>query len=326
MSAGHGWCDRHGLNAVHHRRFGRGSSKCCGLARWRRCRFVHRRFRRRLSCPCGDEGGWRRRLLLRALPVFLAAKPEPARHRGRSAARWLSPAVVCRSSRSRRLPSGVAAVCGEAGGGLTIASRTVARPCFNSSAFAATIKVPPVALGETAQRLELLRLVAEADDMDAQARCLFLHRHGGRTNIGVARIAAIGDENDIKPALRQCPFGGVAKRGRDRGLAFGLDLGEQLALRLGGKRAGFRHDLAIGAVRRLAMAKNHEAEGQAIAIASRLPARARSGRKRSCSRRRAWPSCCSRHQERRRWRAVPTGRVRARLPRRRPQRARRAKA
>ena len=114
--------------------------------------------------------------------------------------------------------------------------------------------------GDTTQGLELIGLVVEADHVDAEALRLLLQRDGRRADVGVAGIAAIGDEDDIEPALRLSGLGGVAQSGGNGGLAFRLDLVEELALRCESKLARLRQDLAVGAVRRLAMAEGNEPE------------------------------------------------------------------
>lgn len=138
--------------------------------------------------------------------------------------------------------------------------------------------------GEATQRLELVCLAAEADHVDAESLRLLLQRDGGRADVGVAGIAAIGNENDIEAAWRLRCLGGVAQSGRNGGLAFRLDAFEELALRLGGELAGLRQDLAVGAVRRLAVAEGDESEGEAIPVGShRLAKLGAHGRDLACA-------------------------------------------
>ena len=115
-------------------------------------------------------------------------------------------------------------------------------------------------LGEAAQWLEVVDLVGEADHVDAERRRFLLQRGGGRADIGVAAVAAIGDQDDVEAALRRCGLGGVAYRRGDGGLTFRLDLIEQLALRCKRKLAGLGQHFAVGAIRGLAMAEGNQPE------------------------------------------------------------------
>ena len=118
------------------------------------------------------------------------------------------------------------------------------------------------------ERLQARRLVVDADHMDAQALGLLLERGGGGADIGVAAVAAVGDQHDVELAIGWRALGGIAQRGGDRGRALGLDRAQHLRLRRRRQRAGLRHDLAVGAVRRLAMAEGDEPERKPVAIAA----------------------------------------------------------
>ena len=121
----------------------------------------------------------------------------------------------------------------------------------------------------TSERLEARLLVVEPDHMDAQALGLLFQRGGGCADIGVAAIATVGDQHDFE--LRVCRlrvFGGVAQGCCDRSRALRLDRAEHFRLRLRGEHSGLRQQLAVGAVRGLAVAEGDEAERQPVAVSA----------------------------------------------------------
>ena len=122
------------------------------------------------------------------------------------------------------------------------------------------------------QRLQLVGLGAKPTTWMRSAVRLLLHRHGRRADIGVAGVAAVGDEHDVEALVLALRLGGIAQGRGDRGLALRLDLVEKLVLRREGQLAGLRQDLAVGAVRCLAMAEGDEPERQAAGVSCRAPA------------------------------------------------------
>jgi hypothetical protein len=83
---------------------------------------------------------------------------------------------------------------------------------------------------EAGERLEFIGLAAVADHVDAQRLRLLLHSHGRRADVGVAGVAAIGDEDDVEALIFHLRLGGVAQGRGDRRLSLRLDLVEQLVL------------------------------------------------------------------------------------------------
>src|SRR6185295_17563456 len=69
-------------------------------------------------------------------------------------------------------------------------------------------------------------------------------------------------------ALRRRGLDGVCQSRGDRRLAFWLDPVEQLPLRCRGEFSRLCQDLTIGAVGRLAMAKDDDPEGKTVAISA----------------------------------------------------------
>ena len=122
--------------------------------------------------------------------------------------------------------------------------------------------------GKAGERLELIGLAAVTDHMDAQRLRLLLHRRGRRADVGVARVAAVGDEDDVEALIFDLRLGGVAQGGGDRRLSLRLDLVEQLVLGGEGQLAGLGQSLAVGAVRCLAMAEGHQPERQPARISA----------------------------------------------------------
>ena len=122
--------------------------------------------------------------------------------------------------------------------------------------------------GKAGERLELIGLAAVTDHMDAQRLRLLLHRRGRRADVGVARVAAVGDEDNVEALIFDLSLGGVAQGGSDRRLSLRLDLVEQLVLAGEGQLAGLGQSLAVGAVRCLAMAESHQPERQPARISA----------------------------------------------------------
>ncbi len=119
------------------------------------------------------------------------------------------------------------------------------------------------------ERLEARGLVVQADHMDAQALALLFQRGCGRADIGIAAIAAVGDQHDFELRIRPwCGLGGIAQGRCDRSRPLRLDGAEHLRLRLGGERSRLGQDLAVGAVRRLAMTEGDKPEREAVAVSA----------------------------------------------------------
>ena len=103
--------------------------------------------------------------------------------------------------------------------------------------------------------------------MNAQALRLLLQRISGDADIRVAAVATVGDEDNVKRLARRlhetrC----IADRRGDGGLPLGFDAVEELLGGVCGEGARLRQNLAVGTVRRLAVAEGDEAEGKAIAV------------------------------------------------------------
>ena len=119
------------------------------------------------------------------------------------------------------------------------------------------------------ERLEARVLVVQTDHMDAQALAFLFQRGSGRADIGIAAIAAVGDQDDVELRIRSlCGLGGIAQGRRDRSSPLWLDGAEHFRLRLGGERSRLGQDLAVSAVRRLAMTEGDKPEREAVAVSA----------------------------------------------------------
>ena len=112
--------------------------------------------------------------------------------------------------------------------GAATASSTLVSPCLSSPSLVATTKVPPVASARQLRGLRSSALSVKPTTWMRSAGDFSFKRGSGRADIGVAAVAAVGDEDDVEPAWRWRGLGGVAYRRGDGSLTFRLDLSSSL--------------------------------------------------------------------------------------------------
>ncbi len=115
--------------------------------------------------------------------------------------------------------------------------------------------------GDAGKRLHIFRLLSKADDGDVQSLGLLLESVRRDTDIRVAGVGAVGNEDDVcRGGIFACRSGRIADGRSDRRLALGLDAVEEFFGRLGVETARLSENFAVRTIRGFAVTEGDEAE------------------------------------------------------------------